>query len=77
MMAGAKTKQEDQQVNKAVFKVVEVEDESVIVLAQGWRKRVYFDGAMKDQFKEGQMLEVEYTGDINDIHSVEFLKLKK
>lgn len=73
-MADVKSRQETQQVKKAKFRVVEVEKDAAIVLFDGWRKRVYFDG--KKDIREGQIIEVEYTGDLKDVHSVQFLKLK-
>ena len=73
-MAEDKTTVKQVTTKKAEFRVAEVEPQSVIVLAQGWRKRAYFDG--KKDIREGQMLEIEYTGDLENIHTVEFLKLK-
>lgn len=54
--------------------VVDVEVDAVIVSIQGWRIRVYGDDL---NLKLGQNIFVEYSGDLEDIHSVKLLGLAK
>jgi hypothetical protein len=59
----------------------EVEQESIIVNIDGWRIRAYFDSTLKQEDKEkynvGNLVEIQYLGDLKDIHSIKLLKLKK
>jgi hypothetical protein len=59
----------------------EVEQESIIVNIEGWRIRAYFDSTLKQEDKEkynvGNLVEIQYLGDLKDIHSIKLLKLKK
>jgi hypothetical protein len=62
---------------EAVLTVHEVEDNGVIVNVDGWRMRVYFDkGVTKEGFHYGKEIVVNYFGDISDVHSIKFEKLK-
>ena len=54
--------------------VVDVEVDAVIVSIQGWRIRVYGDDL---NLKLGQNIFVEYSGDLEDVHSVKLLGLVK
>jgi hypothetical protein len=60
--------------------VQEVEQESIIINIDGWRIRAYFDATLKqekkEKYTEGSTVEIKYTGDLSDIHSVKLLKLK-
>lgn len=70
--------QKQVEVSKQIELVVhEVEDNSVIVNIDGWRMRVYFDrDAKKDKYNLNQTIVVNYFGDIKDVHSIRFGKLK-
>ncbi|MNG27320.1 hypothetical protein D3C84_1124240 [compost metagenome] len=67
-------------VNKIELQIHEIEEKSVIINIQGWRIRAYFDNSLKKEQKElftvGRTITVEYTGDIEDIHSIKLLPLK-
>ncbi|MNF89823.1 hypothetical protein D3C84_723620 [compost metagenome] len=67
-------------VNKIELPIHEVEEKSVIVNIQGWRIRAYFDKSLtedqKSKYTLGRTITVEYTGDIEDIHSIKLLPLK-
>jgi hypothetical protein len=64
-------------LQNSILKVVKVEEDAVIVLAEGWRMRVYFDkGVKKEDFHEGKLIGVKHQGDINKPHSVKFEKIK-
>lgn len=55
----------------------EVEEKSVIVNVNGWRMRLYFDQDVdKNKFRYGQTIVAKYTGDIEDVHSIRFEKIK-
>lgn len=57
--------------------VHEVESDAVIVNVDGWRVRVYFEEnttIVKPSY--GQKVRVQYTGDIEDVHSIKFEKIK-
>lgn len=57
--------------------VQEVESNAVIVSVDGWRMRVYFeDNSQVLVPRVGQVIQVKYTGDIEDVHSIKFEKLK-
>lgn len=57
--------------------IIETEVKSVIVKLDGWRKRVYSDNEeIIKRLQVGNTIKVEYTGDIEDVHSVVFEKLK-
>jgi hypothetical protein len=66
---------------KTALTVVKVEKDSVITSVDGWRIRLYFDKDLtKDKIesvKVGRQLEVEYTGNIKDVHSLKFSPLKE
>jgi hypothetical protein len=59
----------------------EVEQESIIVNIDGWRIRAYFDSTLtqedKEKYKVGNLVDLQYLGDLKDIHSIKLLKLKK
>lgn len=64
-------------LKSSVLTVVKVEEVSVIVIVDGWRMRIYFeDGVDRTLFSTGKQIEVKYTGDIDDVHSLKFEKLK-
>ncbi len=67
-------KVKEEKINKITLDIVELEKEAAIVILDGWRKRVYFED-MSD-VRTGQSIEIEYTGNIEDIHTVKFLKVK-
>ena len=61
------------EVKEVELKIVEMEDESAIVILNDWRMRIYFDKSSKPSFG---FVKVKYTGDIKNVHSVKFEKLK-
>ncbi|MBD1379217.1 hypothetical protein [Metabacillus arenae] len=67
-------------VNVIELPIHEVEEKAVIVNIQGWRIRAHFDESLNEKKKEsytlGRTIPVEYTGDIEDIHSIKLLPLK-
>lgn len=67
----AKTKTSETQILKAV--VHEVEKGSIIVNVQGWRMRVYGENL---DVGVGREVEISYTGDLKDIHTVKLIGLK-
>jgi ribosomal protein S1 len=74
-------KKEPIEVSKVVsLKVLEVEEESIMVNIDGWRMRVYFDQSLnkeqKEKFHVNREIEVKYFGDIEDVHSLRLLPLK-
>lgn len=65
-----------EQINKSILDIVKIEDESAIVLVQGWRMRAYFsDKANKEKYSVGQSVEMQHYGDIDKPHEVRFLTL--
>lgn len=63
-------------IKEAELTVVEVEKSSVIVNVNGWRMRVYFaENTVIIKPNLGQKIKVQYTGNIEDVHSVVFKKL--
>lgn len=56
-----------------VSTIVNIEEKSAIILVDGWRMRIY--GNIKG-LKLGQNIQVEYTGDIKNVHSIKLLPLK-
>jgi hypothetical protein len=67
------------EISKEVqLEVHDVEEESLIVNVDGWRKRVYFDESLTKEQKEkiGRLINVKYFGDLEDVHSLKFLPLK-
>ena len=79
MSTTSKTLAKEPVVNKIELDVHEVEEQSVIVNIQGWRIRAYFDKALTEEqkahYSKGRIT-VEYTGDIEDVHSIKLLPLK-
>jgi hypothetical protein len=73
-----KTKEEVQTSKTINLSIAKVEKESVIVLIDGWRMRVYFDKDFKefDKLGNGQEIFVNYFGEISDPHSIKLLPLK-
>jgi len=68
-------------INTLVTEVQDVEEFAIIVKLDGWRMRAYFDESIKPEDKEkysvGQMVELSYTGSLDDIFSVNLLKIEK
>lgn len=66
------------EVSKEVeLTIHEVEENGVIVNVDGWRMRLYFDkDTDREKFRLGGTIVANYFGDIEDIHSVKFGKLK-
>jgi hypothetical protein len=78
-MAVATTKEEPiVEVAKQVdLTIQEVEDFAIIVNVQGWRMRVYYDVDFNyENLRYGQLITVSYFGDIEDVFSIRFVKLK-
>lgn len=64
-------------IKEAELTVIEVEKSSVIVNVNGWRMRVYFaENTVSTKPNVGQKIKVQYTGNIEDVHSVTFEKLQ-
>lgn len=70
-----------QELKTVELAAVEVESDAIIVVIDGWRMRVYFDKALSKSDKEsivaGKVVNVEYEGDIKNVHSLKLLPLKK
>jgi hypothetical protein len=78
-MAIATTKEETvvEQSKQVDLIIQEVEDFAIIVKVQGWRMRVYFEeGFSGENLRNGQLMTVNYFGDIEDPFSIRFEKLK-
>lgn len=78
----AKEETKTTNVSKTLMtQIHDVEQESIIVNIDGWRIRAYFDSTLKQEDKEkynvGNLVEIQYLGDLKDIHSIKLLKLKK
>jgi hypothetical protein len=69
-----------EEVKQAQLTVAKVEDKAVIVVVNGWRMRVYFDESLgekaAEKFAKGQLITVEYVGELEDVHKLKFLPLK-
>jgi hypothetical protein len=67
-------------VNTIILPIHEVEDDAVIVNIDGWRIRAYFDQSLTKEDKEkyalSQEIEIKYTGELKNIHSIKLLTLK-
>lgn len=64
-------------IKEVELTVIEVEKSSVIVNVNGWRMRVYFaENTIITKPNLGQKIKVKYTGNIEDVHSVKFEKIK-
>lgn len=66
-------KEESPETKEVELEVLEKEQDAFIVRVNGWRMRVYFD---KDYEKHSGKIKVKYTGDIENVHSIKFEKLK-
>lgn len=62
------------EIKEVELEVVERESDAIIVRIDGWRMRVYFDKGFKGEIPNKVL--VKYTGDIDNVHSVKFEKLK-
>ncbi len=73
-------KQEIEKFKSVVLTIVEAEENAVIIKVDGWRMRAYFDESLskedKHKYAVGRDIEVSYTGDIEDVHSIKLLTLK-
>lgn len=78
MKHNQKQEQKVVEVSKKIELVIhELEENSVIVNVDGWRIRLYLDkDADIEKFRLGGTIVANYFGDIEDIHSVKFGKLK-
>lgn len=65
-----------EKVKPIELEIHDVEENAIIVNIQGWRMRVYFEDGYELLVGKGGLISVEYTGDINDAHTVKFKKLK-
>lgn len=76
-MKNQKFEVKKEEIKEVELIIYEVEDESVIVNVDGWRIRLHFDkGVNKENFRVGQSIIAEYKGDIGNVHSIRFEKLK-
>lgn len=64
---------ETPEIKEVELEILEREKNAFIVRVNGWRMRVYFD---KDYEQISGKIKAKYTGDIEDVHSVKFEKLK-
>lgn len=65
---------------QTVFKTVhESTDDAIIINVNGWRMRVWFDELLpksdRQKIKKGNSILVEYIGDLDDVHNLEFLPI--
>lgn len=64
------------EIKKISLAIHDIEDNAIIVNIDGWRMRVYFEHEVdKKQFRIGQNVDVNYTGDIKNPHSIKFKKI--
>jgi hypothetical protein len=76
-MAIAKETVVEEQPKQVELTIHEVEDFAIIVNVQGWRMRVYYEeGFDFENLRAGQLITVSYFGDIEDVFSIRFVKLK-
>lgn len=69
--------EEKPEIKKTKLQIHEIEKDAAIVNVDGWRIRVYFGKDFsKEGISQGREIEVSYEGDINDVHSLKFHKLK-
>lgn len=62
---------------EVILTIHDVEDNAVIVNVDGWRMRVYFDeGVTNEKYHYGKEVTVNYFGDLSDVHTLKFSKLK-
>jgi hypothetical protein len=61
-----------EEIKEVELDVVEKEGNAVIVIIDGWRMRIYFEG---DYFLSSNKVLAKYTGDLSDVHSIKFHKL--
>lgn len=70
-----------EEVKTVYLKIVEVEDDAVIVIIDGWRIRAYFEkylpNDVKEKAKVGRVIPVKYTGDLSNINTVKLMKLTR
>ncbi|MBL4950984.1 hypothetical protein JK635_01860 [Neobacillus sp. YIM B02564] len=62
------------EIKEVELDVLEKEENAVIVKVDGWRMRVYFDKDFKGIINN--KVTAKYTGDIKNVHTVVFKKLK-
>ena len=77
-MSKIETIKEVEEIKVIDLQVLEVLEDSVIVSIDGWRIRAYTKNLSKlekENLAVGRIIEVRYTGDIEDIHSVQLLPL--
>lgn len=65
--------QKVEEIKEIELEVLEREDNAVIVKVDGWRIRLYFDKGF--ELTSNKVL-AKYTGDMKNVHSVRFQKLK-
>lgn len=77
-MADSKNKIEEKPLlNTSTLIITKIEDESVIVLVDGWRMRIYFEKEVdKSDYYVGKEITVSHYGNIQNPHEVKFQKIK-
>ena len=65
-------------------RIIDVDENNVIIMVEGWRMGVYFDLSFdelekyksnKDAFK-GRNVDINYIGELSNPHSLKFLPIK-
>lgn len=62
------------EIKEVELEIIEVESDAFIVKVDGWRIRIYFEEGYK---QTSNKVKAKYTGDIENIHTVEFKTLAK
>jgi hypothetical protein len=73
-MSNKFTAQKVVEVKEIELEILEIESDAFIVNVNGWRMRVFFEKGHKHSSLKKVL--VKYTGDLKDVHSVKFEKLK-
>ena len=75
---------EPDEIKTIELQSLEVEDNAIMIMVNGWVRRVYFDLSWKDKEKwienykhyKGRNFTINYIGDFNDAHTVKLLPIK-
>lgn len=76
-MKNQKLEIKKEEIKEIELSIQEVQDDSVIVRVDNWRMRIYFEqGVKSDKFRVNQPIIAKYTGKLEDVHTIQFKKLK-
>lgn len=76
-MKNQKLEIKKEEVKEIELVIHEINDDSVIVNVDGWRMRIYFEeGFNSDGLRVNQSVVAKYIGKLNNVHSIQFKKLK-